>query len=50
MAIAMTVGATKIQLLQQRSEDSLTSQQPAATANQTELQCLQPAPSSSGFT
>jgi arsenite methyltransferase len=50
MAIAMTVGATKIQLLQQKSESSLNSQKPAATVANTELECLQPAPSSSGFT
>ena len=50
MAIAMIVGATKIQLLQQRSEGSIASQKPAAPVTQTELECLQPVPSSSGFT
>lgn len=50
MAIAMTVGATKIQLLQQRAMEATVSPQPSSPSIHPDLQCLQAGPASSGFT
>jgi len=46
MAVAMTVGATKIQLRQQGASGSLTHQQPSGSPTQPELKTLNTLPPS----